>query len=96
MISGVGQSGNHTRYYWYDTNSLNSTWRTRIENAMYAWCHTGSQGCGTYTSVWFNRTTTKSSSVIDFYASNNLGNGVYYSSVKSMLLSGSCMKAYLA
>ncbi len=77
MINGVGQSGNLTRYYWYDTTSLNSTWKSRVENAMYAWCHTGSEGCGTYTSVWFKSTTTKSSSVIDFYASNNLGNGVY-------------------
>ena len=67
MINGVGSSGNYTRYYWVDTSSLNSTWRTRIDTGMYNWCHTGSQGCGVYTSIWFNKTTTKSSSVIDFY-----------------------------
>ncbi len=73
MINGVGQSGNRTRYYWYDTSSLDSAWLTRISNAVTAWSNTGTQGCGVYTSVWMKRTTTKSSSVIDFY-NGSIGN----------------------
>lgn len=76
LSGGVGQSGNKTRYYWYDTNSFDSTWQSRVNQAMSDWCHTGSQGCGVYTSVWFKRTTTKSSSVVDCYSSNSLGTGV--------------------
>ena len=77
MIDGVGQSGNYTRCYWYDTNSLSTTWQNRVNNSMTAWCNTGSQGCGVYTSVWFTHSTVKSNSVIDFYASSNLPSGVY-------------------
>ena len=66
MIGGVGQSGNHTRYYWIDPDSsFSSTWQQRIINAAYDWNHTGSQGCGVYTSVWIQKTTNKHSSVID-------------------------------
>lgn len=79
MSGGVGQSGNYTRCYWYDTGSLDSTWRTRISDSMTAWCNTGSKGCGVYTSVWFTRTTTKSDSVIDFYSNTRLPLGVYAS-----------------
>ena len=77
MTGGVGQSGNYTRCYWYDTDSLNTSWRNRIDTSMTAWCNTGSQGCGVYTSVWFTRTTTKSNSVIDFYETSSLPTGVY-------------------
>ena len=69
MIGGIGQSGNNTRYYWFNTSNFNSTWQNRIDDAMYAWCHTGTQGCGVYTSAWFYRTTTQSYSVIDFHSS---------------------------
>lgn len=69
LVNGVGQSGNYTRGYWMETNTSNSGWQDRVEDAMYAWCHTGSQGCGVYTSVWFIKTA-KSSSVMDFYDSS--------------------------
>lgn len=76
LSGGIGQSGNKTRYYWYDTSSFSSNWQSRVEEAMTAWCNTGSQGCGVYTSAWFKRTTTKSSSVIDCYSSSSLGSGI--------------------
>lgn len=75
LINGVGQSGNYTRGYWYDTSSLSSAWQTRIVNGIYDWCHTGSAGCGVYTSAWFVKKV-KSSSVMDCYAAD-LPNGVY-------------------
>ena len=76
MIGGVGSSGNYTRYYWCDATTLSTTWQNRVVSAMTAWCNTGSQGCGVYTSVWFNRTYVKSGSVIDIYSAN-LSSGYY-------------------
>lgn len=77
MIGGVGQSGNYTRCYWYNTNSVPSEWQNRIDNSMNAWCNTGTNGCGIYTSVWFTRSTVKSNSVVDFYTTNDLPIGVF-------------------
>lgn len=81
MIGGVGQSGNHPRNYWVDASSgpmgLNATWRQRAVNAVYDWNHTGSAGCGVYTSVWFQQTTHQHISVLDFHRDDDLGNGFY-------------------
>ncbi|MCM1544432.1 MAG: hypothetical protein NC110_03950 [Ruminococcus sp.] len=77
MIGGVGSSGKKTRYYWVNPNSFNSDWQQLAVNAMYDWCHTGTKGCGVYTSVWFARTTDQHSSVVDFQKDNDLGSFVY-------------------
>ena len=81
LRGGVGNSGNNTRYYYLDSSA--SGYSMIIDAAVNTWNNT-KDNPGVTTPIWFKKTTTKSSSVMDYYAKNSsdtsvLGETLLYS-----------------
>ncbi len=66
MFNGVGQYGNHRRYYWVHAGSVTSTYKGYVDNAVSQWVNTTS-AIGVTTSISIRETTTKSSANFEFY-----------------------------
>ncbi len=72
MNYGVGDYGNHRRYYW--TSGLDSTTEKLAASAVSNWVNTsGSGGPGVYTPISIRKTSTKSDAVFEIVKNENLG-----------------------
>ena len=69
LNGGVGNYGYNNRYYFIDSSAINAGNETLTVNAMNSWIYTSNI---VTTPISFQRTTTKSESIMDIY------NGSYY------------------
>ncbi len=81
LNGGVGNSGKNTRYYYLDSSA--SGHAMIIDAAVSSWNNT-KKNPGVTTPIWFKKTTTKSSSIMDCYVKNSsdttiLGSTTFYS-----------------
>lgn len=72
MNYGVGQYGNHRRYYW--TSGLDGITETMTESAVMSWVNTSGSGTpGVYTSISIRETTNKSDAMFEIVKNNSIG-----------------------
>jgi hypothetical protein len=67
LTGGVGNYGSNPRYYYITSSASAET--TQITNAIYTWIHTTAR-IGVTTPIYWARTYTQSSSVMDIYKGN--------------------------
>lgn len=73
LVSGVGNYGKSTQYYWISSSGATTTWINNANTAVSKW--TNSNGTGAYTPISFRKTSNQKSSVSDAYYKNYGNNG---------------------